>query len=151
MPRVDYLNDPNAPEANNLVPAVSAIVPDSDGRILLIRRTDNNYWSIPGGGVEPGDGGVQAFEPAGGVVLKKGDKFQHNAVIPGLLHLPQCLRQVPHGFAVHSDCCGVTARQRWYQTTHRSVRLGNNVGGFSSRQKSFLDVHRKMVLLKAAH
>ena len=60
MPRVDYLNDPNAPEANNLVPAVSAIVPDSDGRILLIRRTDNNYWSIPGGGVEPGESVSQA-------------------------------------------------------------------------------------------
>ena len=26
-----------------------------------------------------------------------------------------------------------------------------NVGGFSSGQKSFLDFHRKMVLLKAAH
>ena len=60
MPRVDYLNDPNAPEANNMVPAVSAIVPDSDGRILLIRRTDNNYWSIPGGGVEPGESVSQA-------------------------------------------------------------------------------------------
>jgi ADP-ribose pyrophosphatase YjhB (NUDIX family) len=55
MPRVDYLNDPAAPPANNVIPAVSAIVPDSDGRILLIRRTDNNYWSIPGGGLEPGE------------------------------------------------------------------------------------------------
>lgn len=55
MPRVDYLNDPAAPPANNVVPAVSAIVPDSDGWILLIRRTDNNYWSIPGGGLEPGE------------------------------------------------------------------------------------------------
>jgi ADP-ribose pyrophosphatase YjhB (NUDIX family) len=55
MPRVDYLNDPAAPKANSIVPAVSAIVPDRQGRILLIRRTDNNYWSIPGGGVEPGE------------------------------------------------------------------------------------------------
>ena len=60
MPRVDYLNDPDAPEANSVVPAVSAIVPDIDGRILLIRRTDNNYWSIPGGGVEPGESVSQA-------------------------------------------------------------------------------------------
>ncbi|HCU96032.1 MAG TPA: NUDIX hydrolase [Actinobacteria bacterium] len=60
MPRVDYLNDPNAPQANSIVPAVSAIVPDSDGRILLIRRTDNDYWSIPGGGVEPGESVSQA-------------------------------------------------------------------------------------------
>jgi ADP-ribose pyrophosphatase YjhB (NUDIX family) len=60
MPRVDYLNDPDAPPANSIVPAVSAIVPDRDGRILLIRRTDNNYWSIPGGGLEPGESVRQA-------------------------------------------------------------------------------------------
>ena len=60
MPRVDYLNDPDAPSANSVVPAVSAIVPDEHGRILLIRRTDNNYWSIPGGGLEPGESVRQA-------------------------------------------------------------------------------------------
>jgi len=55
MTRVDYLNDANAPEANSIVPAVSAIVTDHRGRLLLIRRTDNNYWAIPGGGVNPGE------------------------------------------------------------------------------------------------
>jgi ADP-ribose pyrophosphatase YjhB (NUDIX family) len=53
--RTDYLNDPAAPKANSIVPAVSAIVTDDQGRILLILRTDNNYWSIPGGGVMPGE------------------------------------------------------------------------------------------------
>ncbi len=60
MARVDYLNDPEAPAANSVVPAVSAIVPDGGGRILLIRRTDNDYWSIPGGGLEPGESVRQA-------------------------------------------------------------------------------------------
>ncbi|TCJ35896.1 NUDIX hydrolase [Parafrankia sp. BMG5.11] len=60
MPRVDYLDDPNAPKANSIVPAVSAIVPDDQGRILLIRRTDNKYWAIPGGGVEAGESVSQA-------------------------------------------------------------------------------------------
>lgn len=60
MPRRDYLDDPTAPKANSIVPAVSAIVPDEDGRILLIRRTDNKYWAIPGGGVEPGESVSQA-------------------------------------------------------------------------------------------
>jgi ADP-ribose pyrophosphatase YjhB (NUDIX family) len=55
MPRRDYLNDPNAPTANSIVPAVSAVVTDGEGRILLILRTDNGYWSIPGGGVQPGE------------------------------------------------------------------------------------------------
>ena len=60
MPRTDYLNDPAAPKANSIVPAVSVVVPDGQGRILLIRRTDNNYWSIPGGGMEPGESVRQA-------------------------------------------------------------------------------------------
>ncbi len=55
MTRTDYLDDPAAPKANSIVPAVSAIVPDAQGGLLLIRRTDNGYWSIPGGGVEPGE------------------------------------------------------------------------------------------------
>lgn len=55
MPRVDYLNDPNAPDANSIVPAVSAVVTDENDSILLILRTDNGYWSIPGGGVIPGE------------------------------------------------------------------------------------------------
>ena len=55
MTRVDYLNDPDAPKANSIVPAVSAIVTDDRDGILLILRTDNNYWSIPGGGVKPGE------------------------------------------------------------------------------------------------
>lgn len=55
MTRTDYLNDPDAPIANSIVPAVSAVVTDEHSRLLLIRRTDNNYWSIPGGGVNPGE------------------------------------------------------------------------------------------------
>jgi ADP-ribose pyrophosphatase YjhB (NUDIX family) len=60
MPRIDYLNDPDAPKANSIVPAVSAIVKDGQDGILLILRTDNNYWSIPGGGVKPGESVSQA-------------------------------------------------------------------------------------------
>ena len=60
MARTDYLDDPAAPKANSIVPAVSVVVPDGRGRILLIRRTDNNYWSIPGGGMEPGESVRQA-------------------------------------------------------------------------------------------
>lgn len=54
-PRRDYLDDPNAPKANRVVPAASAIVLDDAGRILLHKRTDNGLWSIPGGEMEPGE------------------------------------------------------------------------------------------------
>ncbi|HEX5403575.1 MAG TPA: NUDIX domain-containing protein [Pseudonocardiaceae bacterium] len=60
MTRVDYLNDPNAPKANSIAVAVSAFIQDDEGRILMIRRTDNDLYSIPGGQVEPGETLTQA-------------------------------------------------------------------------------------------
>jgi ADP-ribose pyrophosphatase YjhB (NUDIX family) len=53
--RRDYFDDPNAPEPNSLVPAASAIVADHEHRILLIRRSDNELWSVPGGRMEIGE------------------------------------------------------------------------------------------------
>jgi ADP-ribose pyrophosphatase YjhB (NUDIX family) len=53
--RVDYLDDPSAPEANSIAVAVSAFIRDGDGGILMIRRTDNDLYAIPGGQVEPGE------------------------------------------------------------------------------------------------
>jgi ADP-ribose pyrophosphatase YjhB (NUDIX family) len=55
MTRIDHYNDPDAPRANSIVPAASAVVVDPDGRILLHRRADNELWSIPGGGMEVGE------------------------------------------------------------------------------------------------
>jgi hypothetical protein len=42
MGRVDYYDDPDAPAANSVIPAASAIVTDDQGRILLHRRRDND-------------------------------------------------------------------------------------------------------------
>jgi 8-oxo-dGTP pyrophosphatase MutT (NUDIX family) len=55
MARVDYVNDPNAPKANSVVPSVVAIVQDDRGRVLMIHKTDNNKWALPGGGHEIGE------------------------------------------------------------------------------------------------
>ena len=55
MKRVDYLDDPSAPKANSIVVATSTYVEDDLGRILLIRRTDNGLWALPGGGMDPGE------------------------------------------------------------------------------------------------
>lgn len=53
--RRDYYKDPNAPEANSLVPGGSVLVTDSAGRILLQRRGDSGNWSLPGGTMEIGE------------------------------------------------------------------------------------------------
>lgn len=55
MARVDYYDDPNAPRANSLVPAASAVVTDEHGRIVLHRRADNGLWALPGGGMDLGE------------------------------------------------------------------------------------------------
>jgi ADP-ribose pyrophosphatase YjhB (NUDIX family) len=52
MARVDHFHDPDAPQANSIAVAVSAFVLDDAGRLLMIRRTDNDLYSIPGGQLE---------------------------------------------------------------------------------------------------
>ncbi|WP_116040780.1 NUDIX hydrolase [Amycolatopsis palatopharyngis] len=60
MARRDYYHDTNAPAANSIAIAVSAFIQDEQGRILMIRRTDNDYYAIPGGQLELGETLTQA-------------------------------------------------------------------------------------------
>src|SRR5690349_21468945 len=55
MSRTDYFRDPSAPKANSVVPSVTVVVRDSAGRLLLIHKTDNNLWALPGGGHDIGE------------------------------------------------------------------------------------------------
>ncbi|WP_131767952.1 NUDIX domain-containing protein [Candidatus Protofrankia californiensis] len=55
MARTDYYSDPRAPKPNSIVPAATAIVPDGEGRVLLIRRSDNGRWALPGGQMDIGE------------------------------------------------------------------------------------------------
>ncbi|MGV8909328.1 MAG: NUDIX hydrolase [Propionicimonas sp.] len=55
MGRIDYIDDPDAPAPNSVVPSVVAVVTDDQGRVLLIHKTDNDLWALPGGGHEPGE------------------------------------------------------------------------------------------------
>ncbi|MFG2652720.1 NUDIX domain-containing protein [Streptomyces sp. NPDC048436] len=55
MSRIDYYRDANAPKANSVVPSVTAVVRDDAGRILLIHKTDNDLWAVPGGGHDIGE------------------------------------------------------------------------------------------------
>lgn len=55
MARTEHYNDPKAPKANSIVVAVTAFVLDDQDRVLLIRRTDNSLWAIPGGAQDFGE------------------------------------------------------------------------------------------------
>ncbi len=58
--RIDYFDDPAAPSANSMVPSVNVVVTDDAGRILLIRRTDNGNWAVPGGAIDLGESMIDA-------------------------------------------------------------------------------------------
>lgn len=55
MARTEHFNDPNAPKPNSIVVAVTVFVQDELGRVLLIQRTDNGLWALPGGGQDFGE------------------------------------------------------------------------------------------------
>ncbi|MEU7163839.1 NUDIX domain-containing protein [Streptomyces morookaense] len=55
MGRIDYFHDPQAPKANSVVPSASAVVLNEEGRLLVIHKTDNDLWALPGGGHDIGE------------------------------------------------------------------------------------------------
>jgi 8-oxo-dGTP pyrophosphatase MutT (NUDIX family) len=55
MSRIDYVDDPNAPAANSVVPSVVVALTNDDGHLLLIHKVDNDLWALPGGGHEVGE------------------------------------------------------------------------------------------------
>src|SRR5258708_39425974 len=58
--RIDYLDDPAAPKANRLVPSANVIVVNDQDQILMIRRTDNGNWAVPGGAMDLGESIAEA-------------------------------------------------------------------------------------------
>jgi 8-oxo-dGTP pyrophosphatase MutT (NUDIX family) len=60
MGRSEYYHDPAAPLANSLAPTAFAVVRDSGGRVLLVRRADTGNWELPGGRVDLGESAVDA-------------------------------------------------------------------------------------------
>lgn len=65
--RIDYFDAPEAPRANSLVPSANVIVvndankennendENDEGAILMIRRSDNGNWALPGGAMDLGE------------------------------------------------------------------------------------------------
>ncbi|HZM77988.1 MAG TPA: NUDIX domain-containing protein [Candidatus Limnocylindrales bacterium] len=53
--RIDFFDDPKAPKANSLVPSANVVVANYYGEILMIRRSDNDNWALPGGAMDLGE------------------------------------------------------------------------------------------------
>ncbi len=55
MVRTEYYDDPHAPAANSLVPAATVFVQDEEARVLMVQRSDNGLWALPGGTMDIGE------------------------------------------------------------------------------------------------
>ena len=52
--RVDYYYNENAPKVNSIKPAAAVSIV-KDNKILMLKRTDNKKWTMPGGTLEYGE------------------------------------------------------------------------------------------------
>jgi ADP-ribose pyrophosphatase YjhB (NUDIX family) len=53
--RIDYFDDPSCPRATSIVPSANVIVINEAGEVLLIQRSDNGNWALPGGAMDLGE------------------------------------------------------------------------------------------------
>jgi ADP-ribose pyrophosphatase YjhB (NUDIX family) len=53
--RIDFYDDPEAPSATTVLPSANVVVVNDGGEILLIRRSDNGNWALPGGAMDLGE------------------------------------------------------------------------------------------------
>ncbi len=55
MARRDYFYDPEAPKPNSIRPATAVALFDANSNILMLRRKDNDKWTMPGGTLDYGE------------------------------------------------------------------------------------------------
>ncbi len=53
--RIDYFDDSAGPKPNSLVPSANVVVVNDAGDLLLIQRSDNENWALPGGAMDLGE------------------------------------------------------------------------------------------------
>jgi ADP-ribose pyrophosphatase YjhB (NUDIX family) len=58
--RRDYWDDPKAPEPTSRKASASVLVQDNNGRVLLLKRSDNGLWTIPTGAIKKNETAAQA-------------------------------------------------------------------------------------------
>ncbi|MDR0908718.1 MAG: NUDIX domain-containing protein [Spirochaetaceae bacterium] len=52
--RKDYFYNSNAPKPNNIIPATACAI-FNNNKVLVVKRKDNNNWTLPGGTIEYGE------------------------------------------------------------------------------------------------
>jgi len=98
------------------LPAVSAVVLDDDGRVLLGRRSDNGRWAVVSGILEPGE------EPAQAAVREVAEETGVTAEVVALTAVtPSELVTYPNGDrAQYLDVCF------WCRATGGTARVADD-------------------------
>ena len=119
--RIDYYDSPDAPKANSLVPAVNVVVVNDAGEILLIRRTDNGNWALPGGAVDLGESVAQA------AVRETLEESGIECAITGIVGIysdpRHVIRYTSNGEARQEFSIVLTARPPAERTAHTKQRV----------------------------
>jgi ADP-ribose pyrophosphatase YjhB (NUDIX family) len=55
MSWIDWIGQPVTRQPDRLASSVSAAIFDDTGKLLLMHRSDNDFWGLPGGKVEIGE------------------------------------------------------------------------------------------------
>jgi 8-oxo-dGTP pyrophosphatase MutT (NUDIX family) len=137
MGRTEYLNDPQAPKPNSLVPAAGVLAVDERGRLLLQRRRDTGQWAIPMGkqefGETPTECAIRETEEETGVRVE----------VTGLLGIYS-----DPGHVVYYDSDGETRQEFEIILTGRPVSgsphandEASDVGWFTPAELDGLDIH----------
>jgi 8-oxo-dGTP pyrophosphatase MutT (NUDIX family) len=89
-----------------LLVGAGVLITDHDGRLLLLRRTDNHCWGIPGGALEPGE---SLEDTARRETLEEtGLKLEQLALF-GLYSGPELFYRYPNGDEVYNISADFTA------------------------------------------
>jgi ADP-ribose pyrophosphatase YjhB (NUDIX family) len=62
MSLVDWIGQPVTRRPDRIAASVSAAIFDTTGKLLLMHRTDNNFWGLPGGKMEIGESVTRATQ-----------------------------------------------------------------------------------------
>ena len=135
--RVEYWNDPDAPEPNSLVPAAGVLAVDDRGRLLLQRRRDTGQWAIPMGKQEFGETPTQC------AIRETAEETGVTTEITGLLGIYS-----DPGHIVYYDSDGETRQEFEIIFTGRPAGgapaindEASDVGWFAPGELDALDIH----------
>ena len=139
--RTEYYHDVAAPSAHELLPAAFAVVRNDLGRVLLVRRTDDGYWELPGGRVEVGESVSAAVVRE--VVEEAGVSIEVTG-LAGVYSDPGHVLAYPHGKGIYQQlavCFHAITPARVAQPDHQETSAA---AWFDPEQTTQLDMHPAM-------